>query len=244
MWWGVDSTHPIDAVALANVRGWYQGASPQLWGRYLGGSFAISPAELAFARQQHIYVYLIIADQNCSVCADGGDVCGHDQTAAQAQADAQQALAEAARIKVPTGATLFKDIEQVGSCSGEPTAAFLTTWYRTLKNSGYRTGFYGNTHQQSWDFPRSYCAALPMDAGFAREVVMIANEDEPDIGAARNTIGPANAPKWGPQVPDCSLPKATTIWQYGESRSGDNYTDVDQARPNTPGLLAPDGSVT
>lgn len=34
------------------------------------------------------------------------------------------------------------------------------------------------------------------------------------------------------------------IWQYGESIDAANLTDVDQARPNTPGMLAPDGSTT
>jgi len=242
-WWGVDSTQPISAATIANVRGWYLGATPQLWGRYLGGHFAATRAELAYARSQHIYVYLIVADKNCSACA-GGDVCGNDTTAAQAQTDALAALSAAAALAVPRGATLWKDIEQVGACRGEPTGTYLVAWYQTLKNSGYGTGFYGNTHRQDFDFPRAYCAALPIDAGFARDVVMIANEDEPQIAAPRNTIGPHNAPKWGPKVPSCSRPEATKIWQYGESRSNDNATDVDLARPDTPGLLAPDGTVT
>jgi hypothetical protein len=242
-WWGVDSTQPISPATIANVAGWYQGAKPQFWGRYLGGHYAVSKAELAFARAQHIYVYLIVADRNCSACG-GGDVCGNDKTQPQAQSDAQAALTAATALGVPRGATLWKDIEQVGSCRGEPTGSYLVSWYQTLKNSGYGTGFYGNTHEQSFDFPRSYCAALPLDAAFARDVVMIANEDEPQLGAAKGTIGPGNAPAWNPKVPNCSRPAATKIWQYGESRSNANATDVDLARPDTPGLLAPNGSVT
>lgn len=154
MWWGFDSSGPISAAALANVHGWYRGARPQFWGRYVSGDYGVSRAELAFARKQGIYVYLLVNDPNCSQCAGGGDVCGNDTTAAQARLDARAAIRAATGAGVGRGALLFKDIEQVSSCRGEPTPDYLNTWYRTLKHTDYVTGFYANAYQQNYDFPR------------------------------------------------------------------------------------------
>jgi len=244
MWWGVDSSGPITAAAIANVRGWYRGARPQFWGRYVSGEYAVTRAELAFARRQGLYVYLLVNDRNCSQCAFGGDICGNDLTRAQARADAHAALRAARRLGLPRGTVLFKDIEQVSSCTREPSADYLDAWYRTLKGTDFVTGFYGNAYQQNYDFPRGYCAEVKRAADFAADVVLEMNEDGPLIGAPRGSTGPDNAPRFAPLVPWCAPAKATVIWQYGESLDPANYTDIDQARPDTPGLLAPDGTVT
>ncbi len=244
MWWGVDSSGPITAAALDNVRDWYRGARPQFWGRYVSGHYAISAHELAYARSKGIYVYLLVNDHNCSQCDGGRDVCGHDRTAAQARADALAAVAAAKAVGVPARAVLFKDIEQISGCSGEPTARYLDTWYRTLRGTDFRTGFYGNAHRQSFDFPRAYCAVVARDSAFRDNVALDMNEDEPQLGAPRDTVGPRNAPKFAPLRPDCAPADAVQLWQYGESISPDNYTDIDQARPGIEGLLAPQGGVT
>lgn len=243
MWWGVDSSGPITAAAIDNVRGWYQGATPQFWGRYLSGDYAVTREELAFARSQHIYVYLLVNDSNCSQCS-GGDICGNDQTAAQAHADALAAITAARGLGVRRGAVLFKDIEQVSSCRGEPSGDYLIGWWQTLRSSDYRTGFYGNTNQQNYDFPVGYCAAVAHDPRFRRDVVLDMNEPEPRIGAPQGSTGPKNAPPFAPFSPSCAARTATVIWQYGESTDQDNYTDVDQARPDLHGLLAPDGTIS
>ena len=244
MWWGVDSSGPITASALANVRGWYRGRPhPQFWGRYLRGGYAVSRAELAFARSHHIVVYLIVDDRNCSQCG-GSDSCGNDRTATQARSDAVAAARAARRLGIPRGVVLFKDIEQVSSCRGEPTAAYLLAWYHSLSRTRYRTGFYGNAFRQYWDFPVAYCAAVARSRQFAGDVVLDMNEPEPQLGAPPGRIGPGTAPAFHPDVPACAPPGATVIWQYGESIDPGNLTDVDEARPGTPGLLAPDGTVT
>ncbi len=182
-------------------------------------------------------------DRNCSQCG-GGDVCGNDRNAAQAQDDAADALATARRNAIRPGVVLFKDIEQVSSCRGEPTADYLIAWYRTLGGSGYHTGFYGNTFQQDYDFPRAYCAAAAADPVFAASTVIDGNEPEPQLGAPSATIGPAQAPPWAPFVPACSAPSSTVVWQYGESVDAGNVTDVDQMQSGLAGLLRPDGGVT
>jgi Rv2525c-like, glycoside hydrolase-like domain len=244
MWWGVDSSGPITAAAIANVRDWYQGARPQFWGRYVSGEYAVTRSELAFARRQGLYVYLLVNDRNCSQCAFGGDICGNDLTRAQARADAHAALRAAARLGLPHGTVLFKDIEQVSSCRREPSADYLDAWYRTLKGTDFVTGFYGNAYQQNYDFPRGYCAEVKRAADSTADVVLDMNEDEPLIGTPRGKTGPDNAPPFDPLVPWCAPDRATVIWQYGESLDPANYTDIDQARPDTPGMLAPDGTVT
>jgi Domain of unknown function (DUF1906) len=244
MWWGVDSTTAINAASLANVERWYLGYHrPQFWGRYLRGSYAVSRTELAFARAHGIYVYLIVTDHNCSQCA-GHDVCGNDRSATAAAADAHAAVLAAEALNLPRGTVLYKDLEQVSSCRGEPTATYLLAWDHALQTTRYRTAFYGNTNQQNYDFPKAYCAAVARNSDFASRVLLDMDEPEPQLGAPRHTIGPANAPRFAPFQPRCTPTGQTTIWQYGESRDDDNLTDVDEARPDTPGMLAPDGSVT
>lgn len=244
LWWGVDSTLPISAATIANVRHWYRGAPrPQFWGRYLSGSYGVTRAELAYAREQRIYVYLIVSDRNCSHC-EGGDLCGHDKTTIQAHEDATAAADAARRLGLPAQTTLFKDIEQVSSCRGEPTTSYLLGWYHSLHGTGYRTGFYGNVHKQFYDFPVAYCHALALDTTLGTDAVLAMNEDELRIGAPRGSTGPHNAPRFAPKSPTCAPNAAVEIWQYGESLTSANLTDIDQARPDTPGVLAPDGTAT
>lgn len=242
----MDSTTAMSAAILDNVRGWYRGRpTPAVWGRYVNGHFGLQPGELSFARRHHIYVYLLVPDANCSACAGGGgDLCGNDRTAAQATSDARDAIRAARALHIPRGAVLFKDVEQVGTCTGELTAEYLITWYRVGRASPYRVGFYGNAYTQQYDFVHAYCDVLRHHPVFRREVVLADDEPEPAIGAPAGTIGPANAPRFGPDAPHCAPREATKIWQYGESTSAGNATDVDEIQPDTPGLIAPDGSVT
>jgi Domain of unknown function (DUF1906) len=245
LWWGVDSTTPMSESVLANVRSWYRGGhTPAVWGRYVSGSFAMHPDEFSFARKHGIYLYVLVPDANCSECSGGQDVCGNDRTAAQATQDARDAIRAARKLHIPANAMLFKDVEQVGTCTGELTAQYLLTWYRVGRASPYRVGFYGNAHSQHYDFVTAYCGVVPRHRDFTRDVVLADDEPEPAIGAPAGRIGAANAPRFHPDVPHCAPRKATKIWQYGESLTAGNATDVDEIMPDTPGLIAPDGSVT
>jgi hypothetical protein len=245
LWWAVDSTTVMSEDSLENVRGWYRGGhDPVAWGRYLNSSHTLIDGELAFAARHHIVVYLIVPDSNCSVCNGGGDLCGNDITAAQATRDAHDATAAAKRLHIPAGAALFKDIEEVGTCHGELTGSYLDTWYRVTRAGPYRPAFYGNAFTQQYDFVRAYCAAAADDPQFRREVILADDEPEPAIGAPRGKIGPANAPPFRPDAPHCAPRSATRIWQYGESLTGANVTDVDEIMPDTPGLILPDGTVS
>ncbi len=245
MWWGVDSTTPMSEQVLDNVRGWYRGAQvPAVWGRYVSGHWALHPSELGFARTHGIYLYVLVPDANCSVCSGGGDLCGNDRTSAQATEDARAAIRAATALHLPSGTMLYKDVEQIGSCTGELTAQYLLTWYRVGRASPYRVGFYGNAYSQHYDFVHAYCQLVRHHPMFTREVVLADDEPEPAIGAAQGTIGPADAPPFKPDAPYCAPDTATKIWQYGESISSGNLTDVDEVMPDTPGLIAPDGSVT
>jgi hypothetical protein len=243
-WWGVDSTAAITEASLANVRGYYAGGqTPLVWGRYVSGSYALYPVELAFAQAHSIFVYLLVPDRDCSVCNGGRDVCGNDHRPDQASADAQDAIDAAKRAGIPTGAVLFKDIEQIGSCEGELTATYLDTWYQVLTGSPYRAGFYGNAYRQSNDFPRAYCQLIQTDPA-AIDIELADDEPEPAIGAPPGTTGPATAPAFAPDSPTCAPERATKIWQYGESTSHSNNTDIDQVQPDTAGILTPSGGVT
>ena len=104
--------------------------------------------------------------------------------------------------------------------------------------------FYGNAYTQDYDFVRAYCEAADDDPQFRRDVVIANDQPEPAIGAPRGTIGPSNAPPFHPRMPHCAPKSATKIWQYGESLTSENVTDVDEIMPDTPGLILPDGSVS
>jgi hypothetical protein len=185
-----------------------------------------------------------VPDSNCSICHNGADLCGNDRTAEQARADARDAVRDAKAADLPPGITLYKDIEEVGTCHGELTAQYLLTWYRAVKHTRYVPAFYGNTYQQSYDFPRAYCAAVAADISFARDITLAQDEPEPQIGAPRRLIGPANAPPFHPYRPHCAPEKKIRIWQYTESRDSGNDTDADEIRPGTHGILTPTGQVT
>jgi hypothetical protein len=245
LWWAVDSTTVISGDSLANVRGWYKGGqTPVAWGRYINSSHTLVNGELEFAARHHIVVFLIVPDFNCSVCNGGGDLCGNDITAAQATLNAREAIAVARRLHIPRGAALFKDVEEVGTCHGELTATYLDTWYRVTRASPYRPALYGNAYTQKYDFVRAYCDAAANDAQFRRDVILADDEPEPAIGAPRGRIGPSNAPAFRPDAPHCASKSATKIWQYGESLTSENVTDVDEIMPDTPGLILPDGTVS
>lgn len=244
MWWGVDSSGAMNDDALAAVQAWYRGARPQVWGRYLNGSYAVTASELAWARRHGIYVDLLVPDDNCSQCAGGGDLCGGDETSQQAVRDAGAAVAAAKQLKIPAGARIFKDLEQVAACHGEPTAAYVRSWYITVRQSPYLVGLYGNSTTPAYAFPRAYCQVLAGDPTFGKEVALDATEPEPELGKPRSASGPGNAPPYRPDVPPCAPAGSTVIWQYGESVDRDNYADIDQVNPRTAGLLAPDGGVT
>lgn len=242
-WWAVDSSGPVGDAALTAVQGWYQGATPAVWGRYLTGPYALQDGETEWLAGHGIYLYVLVPDGNCSGC-NGGDICGNDLTAAQAQADAAETLAAARDRRIPRGVRLFKDIEQVSSCRGEPTGEYVSAWYRAVRDSDYLVGFYGNSTEPDWDFPTAYCAALALDPRIGTDVVIDGNEPEPQLGAPSGTSGPATAPAFAPFTPPCAPSGSTRIWQYGESVDAANYVDVDEVSPGLPGLLAPDGRVT
>lgn len=244
MWWGVDSTSPIDAAALTNVRDWYRGRpTPLLWGRYLTGRYRLVPGELAFAARHDIGVYFLVPDGNCSQC-NGADACGNDRTAAQARVDARDAADAARRAGLPPGIVLWKDIEQVSSCSGELTTVYLLAWFRSVDRTRYRAGFYGNTNRQNRDFARAFCPAVRREPDFAARVPLAQDEPEPQFAPQRGEIGPRNAPRFAPNRPRCAPTSAVRIWQYSESVDDADSTDTDEIRPGTHGLLAPGGGVT
>ena len=231
--------------SLANVRDWYLGGhNPVAWGRYINSSHTLVDGELEFAARHNIVMYLIVPDSNCSICNGGGDLCGNDITPAQATQDAREAVAVAKHLHIPFGAALFKDIEEVGTCHGELTGSYLDTWYRVIRAGPYRPAFYGNAYTQKYDFVRAYCEAAADDPEFRRDIILADDEPEPAIGAPRGKIGPANAPPFQPDAPHCAPRSATKIWQYGESLTSENVTDVDEIMPDTPGLILPDGTVS
>ena len=52
------------------------------------------------------------------------------------------------------------------------------------------------------------------------------------------------APRFAPYAPNCARREVIRPWQYGQSTTNANQTDVDEIVRGTPGLITPDGAVT
>ena len=102
-------SRPINAADLAAVRNWYQGGTPQVWGRYIsdiGG--ALTTTEMNYAAQNGIYLYLLVADRNNSSPL----VCGRDSTRPMRSPMPRPRSPRRPALHVKAGAVLFKDFEQ------------------------------------------------------------------------------------------------------------------------------------
>jgi hypothetical protein len=232
-WWGVDSASPLSSSFLSAIRSYF-GATPTMWGRYVSdcSSFCVTSSEVGFARQNHIYLFLIVGDLNDPPLG----VCGNDSNASQGASDARAAVASAHSLGVPSGTLLIKDFE--GGCF-DPTAAYISAWYSTVKQggSGYQVGFYGNSFSSSNSFPRGYCG-VGNPSGFSWNTTLYATEPEPGPFG-----GPGSAPAFVTSNPPCT--STTDLWQYSEAAPrGAPSVDVDEAQPHTSGLWAPSGNAT
>ena len=199
--WGVDSVTPITPAFLASIQSAY--GTPDFFGRYLGGRYALTASEVAVAASQGIR--LLLADQ---IPTSTHQVSGY----ATGQSEAQTAVANAQALGVPTGVAIFVDFETNDAMD----TPFIEGWYDALQAAGYLPGYYANT--VNGHFNSTYCAAVSADATYATAIIW---SSEPEPGRSTK----AAAPAFNPKPPPCAA--RTLLWQYGEAGAGASGPNVD-----------------
>jgi hypothetical protein len=162
-YWGVDSAEP--ANYKLNVKGHptlldyvtkHLGKAPSFWGRYIGGKYALTPAEAKyiFGASRGTCAILVVYNGTTKTSVGGGRNAG--------VLDAQKAIAAARGVGVPGGVWLYADIEAGWQCSPE----WFEGWWSTMDKSMYggRGGVYENPTANPQEFAKPYYKALKGDA--------------------------------------------------------------------------------
>jgi hypothetical protein len=226
MLWGVDSCAAFTQDA-AGTTGLLPKVTamlgvPDFWGRYLpttGQCPALSPTEVAAARNRHMGILPIYNDYDCSA------VSGSAAGAAYAASAVQIAIAD----QIPLGTGIAIDIEPPGdACPGAVNvdAGFITAWYDGIAAAGYAPVYYGNTTAGS-EFGSAWCAAVAQRPEIAAGSFLWSFE--PSL-LGRFTKG--YPPAYAPYNSGCA--GQYDAWQYRISDGSTPDVDHDEATVQLP----------
>jgi hypothetical protein len=186
--WGIDTTDNVQTSGDITQTKADLGA-PQFVGRYLIYSSQLSSTEAAYIHGQGLSI-LLIDDPN-HVFTSG-------------TVDAQQAIAQAKSLGVPSGIAIFRDVE-----TNDPiTSTYIAAYFAAFSGSGYTTGFYENAINGPFD--GAYCAAVAANKKIANNSLLYSSEPEHTGSNPRRSA----KPRFGPNVPGCA--NRTAAWQYLE----------------------------
>lgn len=211
-YWGVVSTRPANA-ALATIGGQpilfdfvtQQVSLPQFWGRYIAGKAQgdlLTAGEADFLLNNNCRILLVHYGIN-----PGGDY----QAGVQ---DATNAISAAQNLGVPTGITIYGDIETGVATNTD----WFFGWWETMSASVYANcgGFYCNPSAgNATNFATPYCAAindprnLNPDGSLRFNPPLFASAPRPTAGCNFDLS------YYQPDEPAC-VPGAAVIWQYAE----------------------------
>ncbi|MBA2396502.1 MAG: peptidoglycan-binding protein [Ktedonobacteraceae bacterium] len=205
--WGVDTTASITSAFLSSIKSNY--GTPDFVGRYLdqetGFTTGLTKSEVSYIHGQSIKILLIESDH-------GGD------TSSEGTTKANQAIQQAKALGVPTGNTLFADVE-VGSAVD---STFIQDWYKTITAAGYKAGIYENPLPGSSGFNSAFCASGS---------TVIANTVLYSTEPSRTATTKANKPIFAPTSPTCG--GKTQAWQYALAGTAKVNADFDEVKSLT-----------
>ncbi len=205
--WGVDTTGTITSTFLSGVKSDY--GTPDFVGRYLdqetGFTTGLTKTEVSYIHGQGIKILLIESDH-------GGD------TGSSGTTKANEAIAQAKALGVPTGNVIFADVE-VGSAVD---ATFIEDWYSTIKAANYTPGIYANPLPGSSEFNGAFCAS-----GSTVINNLLLYSTEPSKSATTK----ADKPAFAPASPTCG--GKTPAWQYALSGTAKVDADFDETKSLT-----------
>lgn len=208
--WGVDSVNPITQAFVNQITTAF--GHPDFFGRYLGGTYAVTSAEVSVATSNSIDL-LLVDNRPIHNKQTKGYFTG--QNAADAAADSATAL------NVPKGVGLFVDFE----ASTDMDWLFIEGWYDEVSARGYAPGFYANTIAANSRFDGAYCTAVSDLAKYGQSYVWSSVRSP-------GRTSKANAPAYAPVTPPCAA--QTVVWQYGLAGGSPPNVDTDEATPSAP----------
>ena len=187
-WWGIDTVSNVETGnIIAQTRS--ELGAPQFVGRYLIYSSELSGTEAQYIHQQNLSI-LLIDDPNRAFTSGA--------------TDAQQALAQAASLRVPQGVAIFRDVET----SDPITSTYIAAYVAAFTGSGYIPGFYENPINGA--FSDAYCSLVSSDPASVRGALLYSSEPEQTGANPRRSA----RPHFAPNVPGCA--NHTAAWQYLE----------------------------
>jgi peptidoglycan hydrolase-like protein with peptidoglycan-binding domain len=205
--WGVDTTAAITSTFLSDVKADY--GTPDFVGRYLdqetGYTTGLTSSEVSYIHGQGIKILLIESDHS-------GD------TGSEGTTKGNEAVQQAKALGVPTGNTLFADIE-VGSTTD---STFITDWYNAVKAGGYTPGIYANPLPGSSGFNSAFCAS---GSTVINNTVIYSTEP------SKSATTKAAKPAFAPDKPTCG--GKTLAWQYALSGTAKVDADFDETQSLT-----------
>jgi hypothetical protein len=212
--WGVDSVSFITSSFLSQISSNF--GTPQFVGRYIDAiSFSpINSSEASFIHSKGIHILPILSDF------------GGDTGLSTGVARANDAIAKAHALGIPTGTILVVDLESGSAVD----AGYVEGWYNTIHAAGYTVGYYENPYPGSSEFNGAFCSAISGDSGVANSILY---SDEPQRGRTSE----ASAPPFGPAGLLCNGQDRggfTRIWQYGLQGSGAVNIDTDEVQSSVP----------
>ncbi|MCU1592856.1 MAG: hypothetical protein JWO12_248 [Frankiales bacterium] len=208
--WGVDSVNPITQTFVNQITSAF--GQPDFFGRYLGGTYALTSAEVTVATSNSIDL-LLVDNRPIHNKATTGYFTG--QQAADAAADSAHAL------NVPQGVGLFVDFE----ASTDMDWLFIEGWYDEVTQRGYVPGFYANTIPANSKFNAAYCTAVNDLSKYGNSYIWSSVRSP-------GRTSKANAPAYNPVTPSCAA--QTVVWQYGLAGGSPPNVDTDEATTAAP----------
>ncbi len=219
IYWGVVSSHAANST-VHNVAGnpmlfdyiTQQVQIPHFWGRYIAGKTPqdlLTPDEVNFISSS--------SSGSCRILLIfyGATPGGDHQTGVT---DALNAIEAAQALGVPTGVSLYGDIE-----TNVPTSSdWLFGWWETMSTSMFANpgGFYCNpSARNASNFSTPYCTAITSLANLNPDGTLRFN---PPLFSSAPQLGCTfNRSSFGPCEPAC-VPDSVGIWQYAGGCFKDN----------------------
>ncbi len=219
IYWGVISSHAANST-VHNESGnptlfdyiTQQVQIPQFWGRYIAGK---DPQYLLTQDEVNFIFSSSIGSCRILLIYYGATPGGDYQMGAT---DALNAIEAAQALGIPTGVSLFGDIEINVLTSTD----WLFGWWETMSASMYTNpgGFYCNpSARNASNFSTPYCTAINSPANLNPDGTLHFNP--PLFSSAPQPGCTFNRSSYGPFEPAC-VPDSAVIWQYAEGCFKDN----------------------
>jgi hypothetical protein len=220
VYWGVDSAasanSEVKGETLFDTIAQRAGRTPDFWGRYIGGKYALTPMEAQFLHNRNCKILVIYN----GALDNSASVRGGFEEGVQ---DATKAITAAQAVGVAKATWIYADVEAGWS----PTAEWFRGWSDTMLTSVYggAGGVNGNPHPvNAAHFNEPYCKAYTSDPNMQGDVEQASHvySSEPEPGCT----SAADAPAYAPMMPPCN--SKVVVWQYAEG-CFDGLVDEDLA---------------